>query len=148
QQASDAPKPHGADSPEWPASVTLAPVREAIEEESADEDNVEVAAEAVSEPEESAAVAEEEADPTSYMTIVVSDADSGEVVQGAEALVRRGKYRRTTTTDSEGLARLEDVPLGSTHVDVTAQGYAQGSVLLEVDSTDPVVTMELEPGTL
>src|SRR5690606_14833741 len=63
QQASDAPKPHGADSPEWPASVTLAPVREAIEEESADEDNVEVAAEAVSEPEESAAVAEEEAEP-------------------------------------------------------------------------------------
>src|SRR5690606_105629 len=118
------------------------------EEESVDEDDVEVAAEAVSETSEPVAVVEEEDAPTRYMTILVTDAGSGKAVAGAEALVRRSRYRRPMRTGGEGLARLEDVPLGSTHVDVTAQGYAQGSVLLEVDSTDPVVTIELEPGTV
>ncbi len=109
----------------------------------AEEETAEVASAAIAPAEE-----KEKEPETRFLSLLVLDAQSGAPIAGAEGRVRAPRYNHTITTDAEGIARLDDVPLGQANISASATGYALANLLLDVGSTDPVVTMELRPGSV
>lgn len=119
------------------------------------------AVEAVIEPEETelaeaaAPVAEAEEEPetpedsgTRFLSILVVDALDDALIPNADVRVRSLRYNRTSTTNTEGVARFDDVPLGNAIISASAEGYAEGTLRLDVASTDPVVMVKLNPGSI
>jgi RNA polymerase sigma factor (sigma-70 family) len=85
---------------------------------------------------------------TRFMSILVTDKQTGEALEGAWTRVRASWYDEERMTDHDGVARYQDVPLGQVRVMADAEGLARDGLYVEVGTSDPVIEFELSPAAV
>lgn len=84
----------------------------------------------------------EQTGPREGLTVLVRDAETGEVIEGANVVVGD----QSDTTSSNGLATVE-LPVGSHPYEATAEGYGPVSDSVEIiEGDNPELIIEMTPG--
>ncbi len=87
--------------------------------------------------------AEIENEARTTITGIVSDANTGEAISGAEVAIPAADV--SATTNENGEFTLEGLDLGNYSLSVDAEGYSAAEVEVEVTEDGAAVRVQLEP---